>query len=96
MTTTQNDVLPRVLLVINPESGVVEGTTRLRQYLKFFEAHNWPCQVFPTSEEADTVAVVRQAIDTGVDLVVVSYARQLKLALTWWLFRAVMGRFHRQ
>lgn len=72
MTTTQNDVLPRVLLVINPESGVVEGTTRLRQYLKFFEAHNWPCQVFPTSEEADTVAVVRQAIETGVDLVVVS------------------------
>jgi YegS/Rv2252/BmrU family lipid kinase len=72
MDTSQSDSIPKVLLVINPESGVTEVSTRLEIYSKFFETHGWPCQVFQTSAEADTVAAIRQAVDTGIDLVVVS------------------------
>lgn len=72
MDTIQNGSLPRVLLVINPESGVTEVSTRLDLYLKFFETHAWPCQVYKTSPEGDTIAAIRQALDAGIDLVVVS------------------------
>lgn len=61
-----------MLLVINPESGVIQESTRLERYLKFFQLHGWSCQVFHTSAYADTVAAVRQALDAGIDLVVVS------------------------
>lgn len=72
MNTPQNDSFPRVLLVINPESGTTELSTRLELYSKFFETHGWPCQVFQTSAEVDTVAAIRQAVDEGIDLVAVS------------------------
>jgi len=72
MDTPQSEPFPRVLLVINPESGTIEVSTRLELYSKFFETHSWPCQVFQTSAEADTVAAIRQAVDAGIDLVVVS------------------------
>ncbi|MRR32546.1 diacylglycerol kinase family lipid kinase, partial [bacterium] len=72
MQTIQNESFPRVLLVINPESGVTQESTRLELYRKFFETHGWPCQVFRTTPEADTIATIRQAVDAGIDLVVVS------------------------
>lgn len=72
MDTSQRDSFPRVLLVINPESGTTEVTTRLELYSKFFATHGWPCQIFQTSAEVDTVAAIRQAIDAGIDLVVAS------------------------
>lgn len=72
MDPSQSGSLPKVLLVINPESGTTEVSTRLELYSKFFETHGWPCQVFRTSAEADTVAAIRQAVEAGIDLVVVS------------------------
>jgi len=72
MDPSQSGSLPKVLLVINPESGTTEVSTRLELYSKFFETHGWPCQVFRTSAEADTVAAIRQAVESGIDLVVVS------------------------
>jgi len=70
--STSNESGLQVFLVINPVSGVVDEATRLNHYLKFFESHEWSCQVFHTSSDHPTIDVVRHAIQQGVDLVVVS------------------------
>jgi len=62
----------RLLLIINPISGVVDEATRLMHYQRFFETHDWDCQTYHTSEAADTIEVVRQAVNEEIDLVVVS------------------------
>ena len=62
----------QVFLVINPVSGAVDEATRLSHYLKFFQSHNWSCQIFRTSANERTIDAVRQAVQQGADLVVVS------------------------
>ncbi|TDA63935.1 MAG: diacylglycerol kinase family lipid kinase [Chloroflexi bacterium] len=72
LPTPSDESRVQVFLVINPISGIVDESTRLSHYLKFFQLHNWTCQVYHTSEDERTIDAVRQAVQNGADLVVVS------------------------
>lgn len=62
----------KVLLILNPVSGLVDETTRLTHYQSFFVSRGWECRVFHTAAGTSTVAAVRTAIAQGASLVAVS------------------------
>lgn len=64
--------IERVFVVFNPVAGLTKADTARETILKFCETMEWQCDIHETKPDEDVRQLVKDAVQTGVDMVIAS------------------------